>query len=372
MEAALAQWDRNISALEAQVKESTKKAPDLRAAQVHAGLGVAYATRGRLADALREFETAIRLRPSSSDVRVLGALTLEALGRPADAARMFEDAWTIDPRSGVKAYYVASRPGVDPAARAKARAFLSTLVVSGFSRTPPPAPAFVTLEAIPDGLSRAPIVGDEATADGFALLAAGRYKEAIAALMRGPRADSPRLHFARAQAAEATNRIADARREFQAALTGALAGRHVILIAIARLAQVEGDTQGAIDALTQAMRLNPNDAFTRKELAAALASDGKADDAQVELEAVLLIDAKDAQAHAAIGQLHLDAGRYDEAIAAFTRALELAPDRFEVRYSLATAYMRAGRDADAREQFELYDRARQDALEKRRKDLAAQ
>src|SRR6185312_17459933 len=152
---------------------------------MHAGLGVAYATRGRLADALREFETAIRLRPSSSDVRVLGGLTLEALGRPADAARMFEDAWTIDPRNAVKAYYVASRPGVDPAARAKARAFLSAEVGSGVGRTePPPALPFVTLDAIADGLSRAPIVGDEATGDAFALLAAGKFKDAIAALMR--------------------------------------------------------------------------------------------------------------------------------------------------------------------------------------------
>ncbi|HXD73796.1 MAG TPA: tetratricopeptide repeat protein, partial [Vicinamibacterales bacterium] len=283
----------------------------------------------------------------------------------------FEDAWTIDPRNAVKAYYVASRPDIDPAARAKARAFLSAEVGSGVRRTEPPqALPFVTLDAIADGLSRAPIVGDEATGDAFALLAAGKFKDAIAALMRGPRADSPRLHFARAQAAEATNRIADARREFQAALGGALTGRSVILVAIARLAQVEGDSDGAIDALTRAVRLNPNDAFARKELAAALASDNRADDAQAELEAVLLIDAKDAQAHAAIGQLHLDGGRYEDAVAAFTRALELAPDRFEIRYSLATAYMRLGRDADARGQFERFDAARQAALEKRRKELA--
>ena len=53
--------------------------------------------------------------------------------------------------------------------------------------------------------------------------------------------------------------------------------------------------------------------------------------------AALLIDPRDAQAHAAIGQLYLDAGRDAEAVTAFNRALELMPDGYETRYALATA-----------------------------------
>ena len=59
-------------------------------------------------------------------------------------------------------------------------------------------------------------------------------------------------------------------------------------------------------------------------------------------------------------------------MSAFTRAIALAPDRYEIRYSLATAYTRLGDADNAAKQMELYDRARREALEQRRKELAAQ
>jgi Flp pilus assembly protein TadD len=88
--------------------------------------------------------------------------------------------------------------------------------------------------------------------------------------------------------------------------------------------------------------------------------------------AAWLIDPRDAQTHAAIGQLHLDAGRHGEAVSAFNRALELAPERYEIRYALATAQMRLGNVAEAERQLETFDRLRRDALEKRRRDIAAE
>jgi tetratricopeptide (TPR) repeat protein len=381
MQTALAGWDRNISALESTVARDSKRAPDLRAAQLRVQLGVAYRTRGRLAEALREFDAAIRLRPSGSDVRVLRALTLEAAGRSAEAAPTFQDAWKLDPRNAAKAYYVATRPSVDLADREQARTFLRAyLTVPAaplFKQTTieAAAPPFVVLDAIPDSLSRAPIVGDTAaTADAYALIAGGKYKEAIDALLReratpATAAASPRLHFARGQAAESLNRVADARREYQLAAAGALAGRSMIFIALGRLAQVEGDGKSAIDALTRASRLSPNDALVHRELAAALAAEGRSDDALPELVAALLVDPLDGQALASIGQLYLDDGRLADAVAAFTRALGVTPDRFELRYALATAYSRLGDTGNAATQLELYDRARRAALEQRRKDL---
>src|SRR6185295_11945671 len=182
--------------------------------------------------------------------------------------------------------------------------------------------------------------------------------------------DSPRAHFARGQRDEAGNRVAEARREYQAALAGALAGRSVLLVAIARLAQVEGDSAGAIDALAQAARINPNDPNVHKELAAAYAADGRADAAFGELMAAVLIDRRDAQAHASIGQLYLDTGHDAEAVSAFDRALTLKPDGFEVRYALATAHTRLGHTAEAARQLEIYDRLRREALDERRRNIA--
>jgi tetratricopeptide (TPR) repeat protein len=375
LDAALVQWDRNIAAAEARTRDTLRRAPDAQAARLHTELGVTYRLRGRLDDAVREFDASIRLRPSGSDVRVLRALTLETLGRPGDAAQSFEHAWTRDPGNAAKAYYVASRPAIDPAARDEARAFLADYVAGLKAAAPPETPPFVVADAIPDSVARVPIVGDEATGEAFALLAGGKYREAVTALARagheasGTR-DSPRLHLARGQAAESQNRVADARREYQAALGGALAGRSVILVAIARLAQVDGDAAAAIDALTRAARVRPDDPFVRHELSAALAADGRTEEAFVELAAALLVDPRDAQAYAAIGQLRLDAARYADAVRAFDRALALAPEHYQIRYSLATAYARLGDTANATAQFEAYDRARRAALDRRRRELA--
>jgi tetratricopeptide (TPR) repeat protein len=210
------------------------------------------------------------------------------------------------------------------------------------------------------------------------MLDAGKYRDAVAALKRRGRArreetgDSPLTHFARAQRDEAENRVADARREYHATLAGTLLGRSVLYVGIARLAQVEGDLPGAIDAFAQAVRLQPNDPTIHKELASAYAAESRTDDAFSELMAALLINGRDAQAHAAIGQLYLDAGRDAEAVAAFGRALEVMPDRYEIRYALATAHTRLGNTAEAARQLEIFDRFRREALEQRRRVIASE
>jgi tetratricopeptide (TPR) repeat protein len=379
METALVEWDRTISALEVRVERESAGAPDRRAYQLHVELGVAYRVRGRLADALREFDAAIARQPSSSDLQVLRALTLDAAGRSLEATPAFRAAWSLDATNPVKAYYVAQRPGAETAAeRAPARAFLAdTYRRLRLDAARPAAAPFVTLGAIPDNLSRTPVIADNATAEGFALLREGQYRDAAAALKRtgqvaGRKAeDSPLTYFAQGQRDEAANRVPEARRAYQAALAGALVGRSVLSVAIARLAQVEGDVAGAIDALTQAVQVNPNDPNIHKELADAYAAEGRTDDAFCELMAALLIDSRDAQAHAAIGQLYLDTGRDEDAVTAFTRALELTPDRYETRYALATAFTRLGRTAEAARQFAMFEDIRRQKLEARRRDMAS-
>src|SRR3954469_10418944 len=67
--AALAEWDRNISDLEARVRRERAGAPEDGTYRLHVELGLAYRVRGRVADALRELDAAAVLRPSSSDVQ---------------------------------------------------------------------------------------------------------------------------------------------------------------------------------------------------------------------------------------------------------------------------------------------------------------
>jgi Flp pilus assembly protein TadD len=72
---------------------------------------------------------------------------------------------------------------------------------------------------------------------------------------------------------------------------------------------VEGDIPAALDAFTQAVRLNPNEPSIRQELAGAYAAEGRVDAAFAELVAGLLVNPGYAPLHAAIGQLRLDNGQ---------------------------------------------------------------
>lgn len=370
MSTALAEWDRRITILEERVKTATTGAD-----QLHIELGVALRARGRMSDAVREFDAAAALRPSSSDVQVLRALTLESAGAVDEARRGFRAAWTLDKSNAVKAYY-ALRAGGALAAQDPERPYMTDAYRRLRTATARPSIApFAVLDAVPDTLSPAPVVGDDLTARGFELLAAGKYTAGVAELRDVPQdaartADAPAAQFARAREDEAHNRVPDAKREYRNALRGTLTGRSGILVAIARLAQVDGNLDEAIDAFRQAVRLAPNDPILHRELASAYSADGRTEDALCELVAALLIDPLDPQAHAAIGQVYIDTAQYADAVAALNRALELRPAGFEVRYALATALTRAGNASEASRQFELYERERRESLERRRRAIA--
>jgi tetratricopeptide (TPR) repeat protein len=380
---ALTQWDQAIAALEARTAGELAVATPQQAVRLHAERGLTYRARGRLEDALRELDRAAALaeesataagkNPDASDIHLLRALTLRAAGKTEDAARAFHTAWALDAHNAVKAYYALQSHGTTtPAERDRAYGVLvETYRILAAQTAAPSTPPFPMLDPISDLLAPAPVVGDETTGRGFALLAARRYSEAVDALARGGAAtkESARTHLARGQAAEAAGHVPEARREYAAALDGTLAGRSVIHVAIGRLAQVDGDLPAAIEALRQAADLNPLDALIRQELAQAYAGQGDDAAAFAELVAALLVDPRRAAVHAAIGQLHLDAGRAEEAIPALTRALELNPDGYEIRYALAMALTRLGRTDEAARQLEAYDRVRRELLERRRQTI---
>jgi tetratricopeptide (TPR) repeat protein len=374
MAAALADWDRNITTLESRTAAELPQASGQRAFQLHVELGVTYRQRGRLVEALREFAAAAALQSSASDVHVLRALTLEAARRPEEASAAFHQAWTLDRQNPFKAYYVLQRMTGADAERARQvvkAAYQRSLAATSARKSQP----FLTVDVIPDNWPGAPIVGDVTTADAFALLAAGKYSEAVTALNEAEAravpqpAQSPLTHFARARRSETEGQLPEARREYEAAIAGALAGRSLIYIAIGRLAQVEGDLAGAIDAFGRAVRLNPNHPGLHRELAGALAAGDRIDDALVELMIAVLIDPSDASVLAAIGQQYIDSGRYADAVPALTRALEIAPSRFETHYALATALTHLGKSVEAARELERFERARQQMIDKRRRDI---
>lgn len=380
---ALSEWDRSLEDLRGRTTAELHGASPQRAFQMHVELGLAYRRRGRFADALRQFEAAAALRPEASDVHVLRALTCESSGDADNAGRAFHTAWSLDQQNPIKAYYVVLYQRATDLARA--RQVLITAYERGLKGGSMGTP-FLTLDVLGDTLSPTsakasvgkasvggPVVADATLAEGFALLAAAKYDEAIEALRRSPAPsstdDSPIGHFTRARSYEVENRTTDARKEYHAALSGTLSGRSLLYVGMGRLAQVDGDDADAIDLLVRAVRLTPNDPLVHRELASALAAADRIDDALAELVAALLIDPGDVSTMAAIGQLFLDHGRYADAVTALTRTLQLAPDRFETHYALGAALTHLGRTSEAAREFESFERARLQMVEKRRSDL---
>lgn len=389
MQTALTDWDRHIETLARRVTRERDAGND-RVFQLHVELGLAYRQRGRFDDALRELDAAARMQPGASDIHVLRALTFDAAGRPAEAGAAYRTAWRRDAADPVKAYLALRYGTGQPEAGAGERALDTAqreqaldVLREALERLPARDAAageapFLVLDAVPDALSRAPIVGDAAMAAVFARLAEGRLDGAMSAAAGAatrtadPGIESPRAALERGRADESEGRYDAARRAYTAALAGTLAGRHVLYVGLGRLSQVDGDLDAAIEAFTQAARLSPNDPVIHRELAAAYAAAGKTDDAFAELVAALLIDPRNADALTAVGQFLLETDRAADAIAVLNRAVAADPGKAEAHYALAMALARAGRAEDAARQFERFERLSRDALQQRRRAVTGQ
>jgi tetratricopeptide (TPR) repeat protein len=182
--------------------------------------------------------------------------------------------------------------------------------------------------------------------------------------------DSSLAHWSLGLLYERLNRHADARREIEHATAGAVVGRADLYTAIGRLAGSATDVPAAIDAFMRAVDANPSDPAAHKYLAGALLQHDRVNEAFIEFVATLLIDPLDADAHAGIGRIHLDAGRYADAVDALRRAVDVTPDHAEARYALATALTRSGKRQEAAREFDRVEEAQRRAFAERRRNMS--
>jgi tetratricopeptide (TPR) repeat protein len=178
---------------------------------------------------------------------------------------------------------------------------------------------------------------------------------------------SARAHFRLGRLYEAANRTEDAVREYEAAIgIGVFTGEAPLLLDIGALHHREFDARRAEAAFAKAVALRPNDSVAHRERGRALLEMDRPDAAFVELAAALLVDAKDYESYVTLGKIHLDAGRYPQAVRLLTRAIAIEPDEPEAHYSLATVLVRSGRGDEAAPHLQTFARLQALALEKRR------
>jgi len=155
-----------------------------------------------------------------------------------------------------------------------------------------------------------------------------------------------------------------------AAARGPVAGEAALLTTIGTLQQNAGDGDAAAAAFMHSILANPNVAETHIRLARLYHEQEKPLQAFAEYVAALLIDPTEPNAYMGIGQLHLDAGRYADAVTALQRLVSLQPAFNEAHYALGTALLRAGRTDDGNRELAEYARVQAQVAEQRRRTLA--
>jgi predicted Zn-dependent protease len=109
MSRALTEWDRSLRENEETLASRLPRAPAPNAFEMHVAMGGLYLERGRLGDALREFQAASRIDPQRPALHLFQALVHEAANAPSEAAQAFRRAWELESDDPIKAYLVAER-----------------------------------------------------------------------------------------------------------------------------------------------------------------------------------------------------------------------------------------------------------------------
>ena len=103
----------------------------------------------------------------------------------------------------------------------------------------------------------------------------------------------------------------------------------------------------ALQAFSEALKLNPADEDVHYDLGVALTRLGKIDEAIVQYQEALNLFPQYMEAHNNLGNLLMRSGRTQEAIQQFESALQISPDYASAHNNLGTALQRTGRSNDA-------------------------
>jgi len=299
----------------------------------HYNLAVLLGDSGRTPEAIPEYEAALKLKPDHWAAHNNLASAFLKMGRPGDAIAEYEAALRYNPGFAEAHNNLGLALGRIPGRLPEAISQVRT-----------------ALRLRPD------YDGADNNLGTLLLQEPGGRDEAIgefeAALRLAPGHAEYHYNLANALAA-APGRLDDAIAEYQAALR--LNPNYVEAHSNlgAAWARRPGHLADAIAEFEAALRLAPENAQIHLDLAHALARiPARVPDAISEYTAALRIDPSDAQVHTAFGVLLSDIpGRLGEATAEFQTAVRLKPQLAAAHYCLGVVLLRAGRRAEAADEF---------------------
>jgi protein O-mannosyl-transferase len=296
-------------------------------AGAHASLGAALAEAGRLDEAIREDEVALRLGPGYVSTRNNYATALIAVGRVREAVEQLEISLHEEPDN------------------AQAHLNLGT-ALDILKRTPEAVAHYeAALRRDPDFAAAHNNLGD-------ALSRMGRSAAGIAQLQEALRLqpDLISAHYNLAAALARAGRLPEAQAQFEAGLRlhPADAEAHAnwggVLLATGHPAEAAAQ-------FAAARRLQPASATHRYNLGNALAAAGRYDDAVPEFQAALRLQPDYPDAEDNLGNALTMLHRESEALPHYEAALRLKPGYAQAHNNLGLALARLGRLPEAAAQF---------------------
>ena len=114
----------------------------------------------------------------------------------------------------------------------------------------------------------------------------------------------------------------------------------------------QGQPAEAVQVLTEAVQLNPDDEDVRYDLGLAFTRLSKLDEAIQQYREALRIFPNYAEAHNNLGNVLMRTGRTEEAIAQFEASVKIMPDYASAHNNLGTALQKAGRSSEALQHFQ--------------------
>ena len=396
LSAALAAWDRDLQSAESELRNTPANASPSLVVERHLSLGRMYADRGRLTDALTEFDAAARLAPTRADVHMLRGLALQERGTSREAIEAFQRARTLAPGDPIAAYYVFREAALsgDANAAQEASEALAAAYPKLLQAKPPKtgngAP-FTRLAPLPRTATGPPILPPAAYTQAFRDLKHGQYERAIAEF-RSAAADDPLLAdpaaasglMARAFGALQQGHVEEAQSLLEesgpppnsseahralglvfwaeskydrsiASLTTAIGlspRDERARLALARVLNAAGRDADAEGALRETIRLVPDSVLAHWWLALAHEQVHRLAEARQEVEQVTAADVLgESQLHAAIGRFALVAADNPAAIVAFSRAVHTNPNDLTMHRLLANTLLQEDRVDEALAEF---------------------
>jgi tetratricopeptide (TPR) repeat protein len=314
LETWLSSWDQGIRSLEASIAVQLPNATPQAAARLHLGLALALAERGRIDEALAQLGRAIDRAPGDVDAHtILGLVHSQLTSNTTAAVSAFRTAVAGDPNAPLQRYLLAKHLA-DQGAVEEAASVGQPLRADARDPDAPDRSPFLRIHLIPERPGVEPYFPPGRYVEALALMSRSRYDAGLAAL----------------RLAAATDPL----------LSPPDAARGDLQHAGAALRN--GDTAAALTALDRARPVASTWGEWHRLRAVALVADERMDEAIAAFTEALRLAPLDERAHLALADCYSQQQRYDDAVAALQSAIAALPTSPKLHHALALVLQRQG------------------------------